>query len=188
MMVLVETSARHVHLNQKALEILFGKNFKLTKKKDLSQPGQFLSNEKVEIVGARSSIENVSVLGPLRENVQVEISKTDARLVGIDAPIRESGDLGNTPGCLILGPAGTLNLGSGVIVAKRHVHLSTEYAEKNNLKNGQLVSVKVENNERPLIFGNVVVRVDKNFSPAVHIDTDEANAANVICSVQGEIL
>lgn len=188
MKILIETSARHVHLNQDALEILFGKDFNLTKKKDLSQPGQFLSNEKVEITGSRSSIKNVSILGPLRENVQVEISKTDARLLGIDVPIRESGDLVGTPGCLISGPAGTLKVTSGVIVAKRHVHLSPEYAEKNNLENGQLVSVKVEDNERSLTFSDVVVRVDKNFSPAVHIDTDEANAANIVCSSQGEIL
>lgn len=188
MKILVETSARHIHLTQEALEILFGKGACLTRKKDLSQPGQFLSNEKVEIIGPRASIKNVSILGPTRDQVQVEVSKTDARKIGVDAQIRESGDLNNTSGCTIIGPLGKVEIKSGVIVAKRHIHLSNEDTENFNLKNGQIVSVKIDSEERSLIFGDVVVRVNKNFAPAVHIDTDEANAANINGTCQGIIL
>ena len=188
MKVLVETSARHVHLNQESLEILFGKDFELTRKKDLSQPGQFLSNEKVEIVGSRSAMKNVSILGPLREEVQVEISKTDARALGIDVCIRESGDLLGTSGCKIIGPAGEIEIFSGVIVAKRHIHLSPEDAQKFNLEDKQIVSVKIESEERSLIFSDVVCRVSEKFSTAVHIDTDEANAANVNCTAEGFLI
>lgn len=188
MNILVETSARHVHLTKNALEVLFGEGACLTRKKDLSQPGQFLSNEKVKIIGPRASIENVSILGPTRGQIQVEISKTDARKIGIDAQIRESGDLNNTSGCTIIGPLGKIEIKSGVIVAKRHIHLSDEDAEKFNLKNGQIVSVKIDSDERSLIFNDVVVRVNKNFAPAVHIDTDEANSANINGICQGTIL
>ena len=187
MKILTEVSARHVHLDEESLKKLFGNDYNLTVKRNLSQPGQFLSNEKVEIIGPKSSIKNVSILGPVREKTQVEISKTDARCVGIDAPIRESGDLKNSPGCRLVGPAGEIELNEGVIVAKRHAHLTPDTAEKIGVSDGQLVQVQINSEERSLIFGDVVVRVSKKFAPAVHIDTDEANAVNVSCSCYAEL-
>ena len=187
MKILVEVSARHVHLDDESLKKLFGDNYNLTVKKNLSQPGQFLSDGKIEIVGLKSSIKNVSVLGPVRKKTQVEISKTDACRLGIDAPVRESGNLKDTPGCRLVGPAGEVELNDGVIVAKRHAHLTPIVAEKIGLSDGQLVKVKINSEERSLTFEDVVVRVNKNFAPAVHIDTDEANAANINLSCYAEL-
>lgn len=185
---MVETSARHVHLTKKAAEILFGKNYKLTLKKDLSQPGQYACNEKVDIVGSKSTIKNVSIIGPERKYVQVEVSLTDARKLGIDAPIRESGDLEHSAGCTLVGPKGSLEIKKGLIVSKRHLHATPTDAENLNVKNGEIIWVKIENPERTTIFGDVVVRISSDYSLAMHIDTDEANAAHCSLQSKGEVI
>ena len=187
--VLVETSARHVHLTEEQIEILFGKGATLTHKKDLSQPGQFACEERVTLVGPKKSIANVIILGPARKAGQVEISYTDARTLGIDAPVRESGDVAGTPGCKIIGPAGELDLAEGVIIAKRHVHLDPATAEQFGLSDKQIVSLKIDNGlGRSTVFGDLVVRVNENFAPAVHLDTDEANAACAFGKCFGELI
>ncbi len=185
--IIVETSARHVHLTQEDLEVLLGPGKELTVKKMLSQPGQFASNERVNLVGPKKSINNVLILGPVRKETQVEISLTDARTLGVTAPIRESGDLAGTEGIKIVGPAGELEIDHGVIAAKRHLHLDTATAEEMGLQDKQVVSVKVDG-ERGLTFGEVVVRVSDKYAPAVHLDTDEANAAGLSGEVFGEII
>ncbi|MBE6700655.1 MAG: phosphate propanoyltransferase [Ruminococcaceae bacterium] len=185
--VIVETSARHVHLSAEHLEILFGKGAELTVKKMLSQPGQFACEERVTVEGPKNAIKNVSILGPVRPATQVELSLTDARTIGISAPIRESGDIANTPGCKIIGPAGEVEIKEGVIAAKRHIHLTPADAEKFGVEDKQIVKVEV-NTERGLTFGEVVVRVNKNFAAAMHIDTDESNAASAFGEVWGEII
>lgn len=186
--VLVETSARHVHVSPADLETLFGKGAKLTVKKMLSQPGQFACEERVTIVGPRRSIPNVSILGPVRAKTQVEVSATDARNLGIDIVIRESGDIAETPGCKLIGPNGEIELSEGVIVAKRHIHLTPKDAEEMGLKDKQVVSVKVDNDQRSIIFGDVVIRVREDFAVAMHIDTDESNAGAVGINTYGEII
>ena len=174
--VLVETSARHVHVSREHLDILFGKGYELTVKKMLSQPGQFACNERIDVVGEKSTLKNVSILGPVRPETQVEISATDARSIGVVAPIRESGDGAGSGACKLVGPAGEVCIDQGVIVAKRHIHLTPEAAAQFGVKDKQIVKLKVEG-ERALIFDEVVVRVKDSFAPAAHIDTDEANAA-----------
>ena len=186
--ILVEVSARHVHVTEEALEVLFGKGAKLTKKKDLSQPGQFASNEKVTIVGPKGEMA-ASILGPERKENQVEVSLTEARKLGIAAPVRESGDLAGTPGCKLVGPKGELEIDCGVIAAKRHVHLTPEDAEKFGLKDKQIVSVEIDpGTGRKLVFGDVVCRVRADFATAMHIDTDESNAAAISGVVEGIII
>ena len=185
--VIVETSARHVHLSEADLKILLGEGQELTIKEMLSQPGQYASNERVHLVGPKKTINNVLILGPTRKETQVEISLTDARTLGVPAAIRESGDIDGTAGIKLVGPAGEVEIQKGVIAAKRHVHLDTATAEEMGLKDKQIVSVKVEG-ERGLTFGEVVVRVNPNFAPAVHLDTDEANAAALSGEVYGEII
>ena len=185
--VLVEISARHVHVSQKDLEILFGEGYQLTPKKDLSQPGQFACEEKVTIVGAKSSLK-ASILGPVRPDTQVELSLTDARAIGVTAPIRESGDVAGSGACKIVGPKGEVELTQGVIAAKRHIHMTPADAEKYGISDKQIVSVKVDTNGRSLVFGDVVARVSPSYALAMHIDTDEANAALVGPNQMGEIL
>ncbi len=186
--ILIETSARHVHVTQEALEALFGKGAQLTKKKDLSQPGQFACEERVTIVGPKKELANVSILGPVRPATQVELSATDARSIGIPIAIRESGDIAGTPGCKIIGPAGEIEISEGVIVAKRHIHMIPETAEKLGLKNKDIVWVKAETNGRTAILGDVVVRVSDKFANAMHIDTDESNAISASANLMGEII
>ncbi len=188
MKILIETSARHIHLSEEDLNVLFGPGFKLIIKKELSQPGQFVSEQRVDIEGPKNTIKGVSILGPLRKATQIEISLTDARTLGISAPIRESGILDGTPGCKLVGPHGSIDLKSGVIVAKRHIHLDTKTAKENNLVNRQIVSVRVDSIQRAVTFGDVIVRVSDNFSPAMHIDTDEANSADISSIVNGEVI
>ncbi len=188
MKILVETSARHVHISKEHLAILFGQGAELTIKKELSQPGQFASNERVTVVGPKGEMANVTILGPTRVQTQVELSKTDSRKVGIDAPTRESGHLAGTPGCKLIGPKGAVELQEGVIVAKRHAHLPPNVAEQWGVRDQQIVQLKVGDNERTLIFGDVVARVSANAGLAVHIDTDEANAAGLNGPIQGEII
>ena len=187
MKILVETSARHVHVTQEALETLFGKGAELTNKKDLSQPGQFLCFEKVTVVGPKGEL-TCSILGPVRPDCQVEVSMTDARKLGIVPPVRESGDVAGTPGCKLIGPKGEIDIPQGVIAAKRHIHFDTKTAEDNGFKDKQIVSVALGGEGRKLVFGDVVVRVSDRFAPAMHIDTDEANAAAVAGNVEGEII
>ncbi|MDO4848114.1 MAG: phosphate propanoyltransferase [Clostridiaceae bacterium] len=186
--VLVETSARHVHVTQEALEILFGEGYELTKKKDLSQPGQFACEERVQVIGEKSSFPAVSILGPVRPACQVEISASDARSIGVKAPVRESGDIAGSGACKLVGPKGEVELKEGVIIAKRHIHMTPEDAEKYGLEDKQIVSVEIKSDERSLIFGDTVVRVSPKFSLAMHIDTDEANAVLAPAGVMGIIL
>ena len=186
--VLVETSARHVHLTREHVEILFGKGHELTKKKDLSQPGQFACEERVTVKGAKKELAGVSVLGPERPATQVEISLTDARSIGVDAPVRESGDIAGSGACTLVGPCGEVTIEEGVIAAKRHIHLDTATAEKFGLADKQIVQVKVESNGRSNIFGDVVVRVSDKFAAAMHVDTDESNAAGCTPGMMGEII
>ncbi|MBR6765571.1 MAG: phosphate propanoyltransferase [Clostridia bacterium] len=174
---IIETSARHVHVSQEALEILFGKGYALTPKKDLSQPGQFACEERVTVVGPKKELKGVSILGPVRPATQVELSATDARSIGVGVAIKESGDILGTPGCKLIGPEGEIEIAEGVIVAKRHIHMTPADAEKLGVKDKDIVSVKADSEERSCIFGDVVVRVSEKFALAMHIDTDEANAA-----------
>ena len=186
--VMVETSARHVHVTEETLEILFGKGYQLTKKKDLSQPGQFACEERVQVIGPKNSFPAVSILGPTRPADQVELSASDARSIGVAAPVRESGDIAGSGACKLVGPKGEVELKEGVIVAKRHIHMTPEDAENYGVKDKQVVSVKIDSPERSLVFGDVVVRVSPKFKLAMHIDTDESNAAGATPGLMGEIL
>ncbi len=177
MSFLVETSARHVHVTQETLEALFGAGYQLTKKKDLSQPGQFASNERVTVVGPKKELANVSILGPVRSANQVELSATDARSIGIAAPVRESGDIAGSGACKLVGPAGEVELSEGVIVAKRHLHITPEDAAAMGVEDKQIIRVACGGEGRKLVFDDVVVRVSAKFATAMHIDTDESNAA-----------
>lgn len=186
--VLVEVSARHVHITQSDLEVLFGAGHNLTPKKPLSQPGQYASEERVDVVGPKSTIKNVSILGPVRKASQVEVSLTDARTLGVEAIIRESGHIDQTKGITLVGPKGQIELTQGVIAAKRHVHLTPETAAYYGVVDKQIVNVKIVTDQRSLTFGDVVIRVSESFAPAMHIDTDEANAAGISGSALGEII
>ncbi|MBQ2775799.1 MAG: phosphate propanoyltransferase [Clostridia bacterium] len=186
--VLIETSARHVHVSAEHLAILFGEGYELTPKKDLSQPGQFACEERVAVIGPKGSFPGVSILGPVRPATQLEISLTDARSIGVVAPIRESGDIENSGACKLVGPKGEVEIDCGVIAAKRHIHATPEDAEKYGLEDKQIVSVKIDSDGRSLVLGDVVVRVSPKFALAMHIDTDESNAAGVTPGMMGEII
>ena len=187
--VLVETSARHVHVTEETLEKLFGKGYKLTVKKELSQPGQYASNERVTVVGAKKEIPNVSILGPCRKFDQVELSATDARSAGINAPVRESGDVAGSGACKLVGPAGEVELSEGAIVAKRHIHMTEADAKEFGVSNGQIVEVLLDaGNGRKTIYGDTVIRVSDKFALAMHIDTDESNAGMCGMKCEGEII
>ncbi|MEQ2440772.1 phosphate propanoyltransferase [Solibaculum intestinale] len=186
--ILVETSARHVHLSAADLATLFGEGAQLTVKKMLSQPGQFACEERVTVVGPKKELKNVSILGPVRPSSQVEISLTDARSIGIAAPVRESGDIEGTPGCKIVGPCGEVEIPCGVIAAKRHIHMTPADAQEFGVEDKQIVGVKITSAERSLTFGDVVVRVSPKFALAMHIDTDESNAAGCTGNMEGEII
>lgn len=174
----VGVSARHVHLTKEHVEILFGKGYELTKKKEL-MGGQYAANELVTIVGIKlRAIENVRILGPVRKASQVEISATDSIKLGIKAPIRESGDIKGSAPIAIVGPKGVVYLQEGCIIAKRHIHMSPADAKAAGVNNGDIVSVQVEN-ERGTTFNHVSIRVDESFTLEMHIDTDEANAAKI---------
>lgn len=185
---IVETSARHVHVTQEVLETLFGEGYELHVKKMLSQPGQFASEERVDIVGAKKTLSGVSILGPVRKETQVEISLTDARSIGVTAPIRESGDIAGSGACKIVGPKGEVEITEGVIAAKRHIHMTPADAEVFGVKDKDIVSVKLDTNGRALIFGDTVVRVSDKYALAMHIDTDESNAACAGNGTMGEIV
>ncbi len=184
--ILVETSARHIHVTAQTLETLFGKGAELHNKKDLSQPGQFACEEKVTLVGPKGQL-TVTILGPTRPADQVELSLTDARALGITVPVRESGDVVGTPGLKLVGPCGEVEIAEGAIAAKRHIHMTPEDAAELGVQDKQIVGVKLDT-ARPLIFGDVVVRVSPKFALAMHIDTDECNAACAFGQVFGEIV
>ena len=185
---IVETSARHVHVSQADLETLFGAGYQLTPKKDLSQPGQYACAERVDVVGPKKTLTGVSILGPVRKETQVEISLTDARSIGVSAPIRESGDTAGSGACKLVGPCGEVELAQGVIAAKRHIHMTPADAAEMDVKDKDVVCVKVLTDGRNTIFGDVVVRVNENFALAMHIDTDESNAAACGRNQMGEIV
>ena len=185
---IVETSARHVHLTAEAFATLFGEGKELTVKKILSQPGQFASEERVTIVGPKKSLPNVSILGPFRKANQVELSATDARSIGIVAPIRESGDVAGSGACKIVGPEGEIEISEGVIVAKRHIHLTPADAEEMGVKDKDVVWVRLDTDGRKAILGDVVCRVSDSYALAMHIDTDESNAVSAPRELYGEIV
>ena len=184
----IEVSARHTHLSKEAVEALFGQNHQLTPKRELSQPGQFLCEERVNIIGENGILKNVAVLGPERKQTQVEISITDSIKLGIKSKIRESGDLKDTPGCILEGPKGKYKIDNGLIISKRHIHMPPDDAKTMGVQSGQIVSVEVKSLDRSLIFNDVVVRVSDNFKLSMHIDTDEANALNAYGEIYGNII
>ena len=184
--ILVETSARHIHLSEEHINILFGEGHQLTVKKALSQPGQFACEEKVTVKGTKGELK-MSVLGPARKASQVEVSLTDARSIGVTAPIRESGDIAGSGACTLVGPCGSVDIAEGVIAAQRHIHLTPEAAKDLGVEDKEIVNVKLST-PRALVFGDVVVRVSDKFAPAMHIDTDESNAAAASGVVYGEIV
>lgn len=183
----VGLSNKHLHLTEEHIEVLFGKGHKLTPKKNLVQPGQFASEEKVDIVGPKGTLKGIRVLGPARPQTQIELAMTDARTIGIKAPIRESGKLDGTPGCKLIGPEGEVELESGVMIAQRHVHLSPEQAKEAGVKDKDIVSLKVEG-ERGLTFDNVLVRSGDTHEKECHLDTDEGNAAGLGPDAVAEII
>ena len=193
--ILVETSARHVHVTQETLEKLFGPGFQLEKKKDLLQPGEFASNQKVDLLGPvnpktgkNTMLKGVSILGPVRKADQVEVSATDARSLKVPVVIRESGKLDGSAPITLVGPNGQVELKQGLIVAKRHIHMTPEDAQEFGVNNGDIVKVEVNTVERKVIFADTVVRVSPNYKLAMHIDTDESNAANCSGQVFGKIV
>ena len=186
--IFVETSARHLHLCREDLETLFGAGAELHQRRELSQPGQYVCEERVDIVGPKSTIKGVSVLGPLRPTTQVEVSLTDARALGIAVPVRESGVLEGSAGCTLVGPKGKVELKQGLIAAKRHIHTTPEDAAKFGVKDKEIVKVRLNTPERSLIFDDVVIRVSENFNTDMHIDTDEAQAAFAQGEVYAEIV
>ena len=186
--VIVETSARHIHLSREAVDVLFGKGYELTVKKELSQPGQYACAEKLLVVGPKGSLK-ASILGPTRKATQIELSLTDARTIGVPAPIRESGDIQGSGACKLVNPdtGAEVELSEGVIAAKRHIHLTPDVAKEMGVCDKQIVSVKI-NSERSTVYGDVIVRVHETYAPAMHIDTDESNAACAFGTVYGTIV
>ena len=183
----IEASARHVHLSQEDIGLLFGEGYQLTPQRDLSQPGQYLCEERISVIGPKGSFKNVAVLGPARPDSQVEISRTDARAVGVKAPVRESGDTHDSPGLVLVGPKGVSRIQHGVIVARNHIHMTCADAKRMGVEDKQLVSVKVDG-ERPVTFHHVVARVKDSFALAMHIDYDEANAVELAPGTNGELV
>jgi putative phosphotransacetylase len=174
----VGISNRHIHLSKEHLEVLFGQGYELTEMKPLSQPGQYAAKEKVAIKGPKGEIPKVRILGPVRRETQVEISRTDSFLVGIKPPIRDSGDIEGTPGIKVIGPQGEVELDKGVIIASRHVHFHSTDAERFGVENGQKIKL-ITTGERAVVFENVVVRVHPSYALDCHLDTDEGNAAGL---------
>ena len=186
---IVAPSARHIHLTDAAVEALYGPGAKLESKKALSQPGQFAcANEKIKLVGPKGEL-MVSVLGPVRKDVQIELSFTDARTLGLkNVPVRDSGDVAGTPGIKLVGPHGELEVSQGCIIAKRHIHMTTADAARFGVSDGQLVSVELPTSPRATVFKDVLIRVSDKYALAMHIDTDEANASCAFGTVMGTIV
>ena len=185
--IVIEGSGRHIHLSQEHLEALFGPGFALEVKKHLSQPGEFASHSRVDVIGPKGEIKGVMILGPIRPQTQVELSYTDARILGVNPPIRESGKLAGSGACTLVGPAGSVELTEGVIIAKRHIHFTPEDAAKFGVVDQEIVQVKTEG-DRALIFDDVVVRVNPNYATYMHVDYDEINAAALFGEVTGIVL
>lgn len=185
--ILVECSARHAHVTKEHMAILFGEGSTLHPVRELSQPGQFLSEERVRLEGPRGSMDRVSILGPERKATQVEISFSDARVLGVTPPVRESGDVAGSAPVKLIGPAGSVEISEGVIVAKRHIHITPEDAAKYGLKDKQVVGVKV-GGDRALTFSETVVRVSDKFATAMHVDVDEFNAAGLSGKAMGTVI
>ncbi|MGI6092636.1 MAG: phosphate propanoyltransferase [Veillonellaceae bacterium] len=186
-LVPVGISARHVHVSREHLDILYGKDYQLTVKKDLSQPGQFASNETVDLVTEKSTFKNVRILGPERKETQVELSMTDAMKLRLKAPVRDSGDIKGSPGLTIVGPQGSVKIEEGVIVACRHIHMTPADAEAFGVKDKEIVKVKCEG-ERALVFDKVLIRVNDQYKLEMHVDTDEGNAALLSNNVTLELV
>lgn len=184
----IETSARHIHINEADFKRLFGEDASLTYVHELSQPGQYLCKERITVVGPKGRFENVAILGPFRKDTQIELSMTDTRKIGVPGVIRQSGDIVDTPGCRLIGPAGSIELDKGVIVAKRHIHMTPLQASRAKVRDNDEVFVITESYERGLIFADVVVRISPSFRLAMHVDTDEANAFANDDSPTGAIL
>ena len=184
----IETSARHIQVCREDFELLFGKGKELTFRAELSQPGQYVCEERLTVKGPKGTFENVAVLGPFRKETQVEISVTDCRKLGIEGVIRQSGDTADTPGCTLIGPLGGLEIDHGVIVAKRHIHMTPVQAIQLGVKDNDDVFVITNSFERSLIFADVIVRVNPGFALAMHVDTDEANAFAGMDNPTGVIL
>mgnify|MGYP001202575320 CR=1 FL=1 len=185
--VLVEVSARHLHLSRPDLDVLFDAGYELTGKKPLSQPGQFAAEETVRVAGPRGHMDNVRILGPVRGDTQVELSMTDCFHLGIQPVLKMSGDIEGSPGTILFGPAGHTEIKQGVIVAKRHLHITPSDAENFGLADGQEISVRIDS-PRGGILENIAVRVSEKFSTALHLDTDEANALGIKTGGRAEIL
>jgi putative phosphotransacetylase len=177
-MVPVGLSNKHIHLSQEHLEILFGEGYELKKFKDLSQPGQYAAEEKVDVVGAKGTLKGVRILGPVRKETQIEVSLADGFVLGVIPPVRDSGDLIDSPGAKIVGPKGEVVIEKGIIAAARHIHMHTSDAEKFGVVDKEEVSVKVEG-KRGLVFNNVLVRVHKEYALEMHVDIEEGNAAGL---------
>ncbi|MUT66433.1 phosphate propanoyltransferase [Paenibacillus sp. NEAU-GSW1] len=183
----IGVSARHIHLSAEHVAQLFGAGYELTEFKPLSQPGQYAANETVEVIGPKGGFAKVRILGPIRKSTQLEVSRTDAFAIGINPPLRESGDIAGSAGIKLKGPAGEVTIEEGVIVAARHIHFHTNDAERWGIADKQLLRVRV-GGERGVIFENVIARVSPDFALDMHIDTDEANAAGVANGSTGEII
>jgi putative phosphotransacetylase len=183
----VGLSNKHLHLSQEDLEALFGKGYELTPYKALKQPGQYAAEEKVDIVGPKGAIKGVRILGPVRKETQVELAITDARDIGVTAPVKESGKLEGTPGIKLVGPAGEIEIDHGVIIALRHVHLSAEQAKEAGVQDKQMISVRF-GGERGVVFDNVLVRAGDGHEAEIHLDTDEGNAAGLKNGDLGELI
>ena len=186
-LVQIEVSARHVHLDKESVEVLFGVGHTLTPKRELSQPGQYLEEERVDIIGSKGSFKNVAVLGPERKHVQVEVSFSDAFALGINPPIRQSGDTKGSASVTLVGPNGEITIDEGAIVALRHVHMTPEDAERLGLVDNQIVSVEALT-DRKLVFEDTVIRVSPKFRTRMHVDVDEAGAAHIAGFALGKII
>jgi putative phosphotransacetylase len=177
-MIPVGLSNRHIHLSQADLDVLFGEGYELKKFKDLSQPGQYAAEEKVDVVGTKGTLKGVRILGPVRKDTQIEISLADGFVLGVNPPVRDSGDIIDSPGVKVVGPKGEVMLEKGVIAAARHIHMHTSDAEKFEVADKDVVSVRV-GGKRGLVFENVLVRVHKEYALEMHVDVEEGNAAGL---------
>lgn len=180
-------SARHCHLSKSDLESLFGEGYELTKKADLSQPGQFAANETITIVGPRGSIEKVRILGPARHITQVEVSRTDSVKLGLKPPLRESGDIEGSAPITLVGPRGSIYKSEGLIIAQAHIHMNPEDAASFGVENGEYVKIEVDG-ERPVTLGKVLIRVSTRYKLEMHVDTDEANAGLITGKTMGKLI
>ena len=184
----IETSARHIHISKEDFETLYGKDAQLHYIKEPSQPGQYLCRERLNVIGPRGTFENMAILGPFRKETQIELSLTDTRKLGIPGIIRQSGDIEGTPGCILRGPEGELEISRGVIVAKRHIHMTPDNALTLNVRDNDEVFVLTKSYGRTLIYADVVVRVSWDYRLAMHVDTDEANAFSSDAEPYGVII